>query len=138
MSSLDPSTMVWLIGLGGIFAGLALGYLLTMVATRVQRSRAQQSMRKDTEKAMQAERQRLRAVFNLISALNATLNYQRVLDTALDLSADALGKIKPTQERMVSAVLLFSEKEGGQPHLVVGSARRFTPADMRITIPGTS
>lgn len=138
MSSLDPSTMVWLIGLGGIFAGLALGYILTSTLARAQRNRFQQNTRKETEKAIQAERQRLRAVFNLISALNATLNYQRVLDTALDLSADALAKIKSTQERMVSAVMLFSENEGGPPHLAVGSARRFTPADMRITIPGTS
>lgn len=137
MSSLDPSTMVWLIGLGGIFAGLALGYLLTMLGTRVQRNRAQQSMRKDTEKAIQAERQRLRVIFNLISALNATLNYQRVLDTALDLSSDALGKIRATSERMVSAVLLYSETENGQPLLTVGTARRFTPADTRITLPGT-
>jgi signal transduction histidine kinase len=138
MSSLDPSTMVWLIGLGGILAGLSLGYLLTSIVTRAQRNQFQQNSRKETEKSIQAERQRLRAVYNLISALNATLNYQRVLDTALDLSSDALGKIKPSQERMVSAVLLFSENDGGQPHLSVGSARRFTPADMRITVTGTS
>ncbi len=130
--------MVWLIGVGGLVAGLALGYLLTSIATRAHRLRDQQNLRKETEKAIQAERQRMRAVFNLISALNATLNYQRVLDTALDLSADALGKMKSSPERMVSAALLFTESESGQPHLAVGSARRFTPADMRMTVPGTS
>ncbi|MFZ6026687.1 MAG: histidine kinase [Chloroflexota bacterium] len=97
----------------------------------------QQSLRKETEKAIQAERQRLRVIFNLISALNATLNYQRVLDTALDLSSDALGKIKATSERMFSAVLLFSETDNGQTQLTVGTARRLTPADTRITLPGT-
>jgi signal transduction histidine kinase len=54
------------------------------------------------------------------------------------LSLDALSKSNAAAERMVSAVLLFSYKEGGQAELTVGSARRFTPADMRITLPGTA
>jgi signal transduction histidine kinase len=84
------------------------------------------------------DRKRLREIYNLISTLTATLKYQRVLDTALDLSASVLvSPDKSTEtDRLVSAVLLFSETESGETELSVGSARRFTPADMRTVVPG--
>jgi len=55
-----------------------------------------------------------------------------VLDSALDLGFAALNP-DPDQaidDPLVSAVLLF---KGG--HLQVGSARRFTQADLRVTFP---
>ena len=77
------------------------------------------------------------AIFKLVSVLSATLNYQRVLETALDLSAEAIAEGDEQAQRMVSAVLLYSENESGNPELRVGSSRRFTQADMRISSPGT-
>ena len=77
------------------------------------------------------------SIFKLVSALSETLNYQRVLETALDLSAEAIAGGDEPAQRMVSAVLLYSENESGSQELRVGSARRFTPADMRISLPGT-
>jgi signal transduction histidine kinase len=78
------------------------------------------------------ERERLKAIYNITSTLNATLNYERVLDLALDVSNNALAKPGDTAApRMTSAVLLF---ETDQLH--VGSARRFTPADLRVMLPG--
>lgn len=84
------------------------------------------------------EREKRRAIFNLISALSASLNYQRVLDTALDLSASALTTQSVQADKLVSAVLLFAKQESRLPVLQVGSARRFTPADLRICLPGTN
>lgn len=86
--------------------------------------------------ARQAERERNQTIYNIISAMNASLNYQRVLDNALDLAYSTFANVEASGERMVSAVLLFSENENQTPLLRVGSARRFTPADMRITLPG--
>jgi signal transduction histidine kinase len=82
------------------------------------------------------ESERLRAIYELTSTLTATLNYQRVLDNVLDLSLSAVNPDQDTQPntRMISAVLLFSPED----KLEVGSARRFTPADMRTVLPGKS
>ena len=74
--------------------------------------------------------ERLRAIYNLTTTLTATLNYQRVLDSLLDISLTALN---PTpDDRSVSAVLLFSK----DAILEVGSARRLAPADFRVIVKG--
>jgi signal transduction histidine kinase len=76
----------------------------------------------------------MRAIYELISTLTATLSYKRVLDSALDLGYTALSpdSDENTNEPLVSAVLLFRD---GQLH--VGSARRFTIADTRILFDGS-
>ena len=80
----------------------------------------------------------LSAIFKLIAELNASLNYQRVLDKALDLSRGAIGGKAAARDQFVSAVLLYSQRESGDPRLQVGSARRFSQADMRVSLPGTA
>ncbi len=77
------------------------------------------------------ERQRARTVFRLAAELNATLNYERVLDMALDLSVRALASGDPEDDRLLSALLLF---EDGQ--LYVASARRLAPPDWRAVLSG--
>lgn len=69
----------------------------------------------------------------MTGTLTGTLNYQRVLESALDVSRTALS---PTPEagpddRLVAAVLLFSGEQ-----LNVGSARGFTGADLRSQFAG--
>lgn len=80
----------------------------------------------------------LSAIFKLIAELNASLNYQRVLDKALDLSSGAIGGKVAARDQLVSAVLLYSQRESGDPQMRVGSARRFSQADMRVSLPGTA
>ena len=77
---------------------------------------------------------RLRAVSNMISTLTSTLNYKRVIDSTLDLSLSALNSDPDDQpdDRLIGAVLMFSKEES----LEVASARRFTPADLGIVLPG--
>lgn len=82
------------------------------------------------------EDERRHAIFNLISALSASLNMQRVLDTALDLSTSALLTLGAAADQLFSAILLFKVTESGQAELQVGSARRLTPADQRVRLPG--
>ncbi len=69
----------------------------------------------------------------MTSTLSSTLNYQRVLDNALDLSTTALADPNHPADHVVTAVLLFQDDE-----LVVGSARRFTRPDMRAHLPGNA
>ena len=86
----------------------------------------------------QTEQERRQAIYKLISALSATLNYNRVLETALDLSASTLYTPESPTEKLVSAVLMFQPSENGQNQMGVISARRFTNSDMRVTLPGKS
>ncbi len=86
------------------------------------------------QKKLRVDNERLRAVYSLTSTLLTTLNYQRVLECVLDLSLSALNTDleASADERLVCAVLLFAKGE----NLTVGSARRFTPADMRVVLNG--
>lgn len=119
---------------------LGIGIILGSLSQRIneilsQAIKEQNAAQRENERK---ERERRRSIYNLISALNASLNYQRVLDTALDLSTSALSLPKAATDRLVSAVLLFSGNGEKTAELHIGSARRFTSADLRITLPGTS
>lgn len=118
-----------------LILGSALGYVSQQAYNEVQRERKQVIQAR--ERQQRIENDRLRAIYNLSSALTATLSYKRVIDAALDLSVNALHVEEtdpaeaanvPAENGLVSAVLLFNGQE-----LLVGSARRFTQADMRAT-----
>ena len=113
--------------------GVASGLIGRFGMKRLRKSR---QVRLDAEeRRRRAETERLRAIYELTSTLTATLSYKRVLDSALDLGYNALNpSIDPDEdreERLVSAVLLFKGDE-----LRVGSARRFTNADLRAVLNG--
>jgi signal transduction histidine kinase len=121
-----------------VFFGLTL--LFSYLSRRIKEAQIsiQQTQISAHREIEQAEQERRRLVYNLVSALNSTLNYQRVLDTALDMSATALTSLNAPADKLVSSVLLFMKNDNNQTELHVGSARRFTPSDMRITLPGAS
>jgi signal transduction histidine kinase len=126
-------------------AGVAVLVLGIFIGMRIKRSsgkggekKGTQNTRRENERGTYVEKGRLQNIFDLISSLTATLNYQRVMDTALDLSATALGTPTAPAEHLVSAVLLYSPPvEGRQAQLTVEASRRFTPADARSVLPGT-
>ncbi|HEY3312937.1 MAG TPA: histidine kinase [Anaerolineales bacterium] len=129
-----------LLGIGAVLATLLLGALFGILSQRaynqLQNERKDQIARR--EKQQKVDTDRLRAIYNLTSTLTTTLSYERVLDAALDLSVSALhveevdpnSKTIPADSGFSSAVLLFRSDQ-----LVVGSARRFTQADLRATFP---
>jgi signal transduction histidine kinase len=84
-------------------------------------------------KAREQERDRMQAFYDLTTTLSATLNYQTVLNTALDLGAKAMDDHPESAEKMVSAFLLFDEDQ-----LKVGQSRRMGPTDQRVVLPGSS
>lgn len=85
-----------------------------------------------------SDQERRRAIFNLLSALSSTLNYQRVLDTAVEMSASALLPFDPTAAQLVSAAFLFQKAEPEETVLALASATGIAQADFRTTLPGTS
>ncbi|MDH3944778.1 MAG: histidine kinase, partial [Anaerolineae bacterium] len=77
------------------------------------------------------EEERLNTILRILMTLNTSLNYKKILDLALDLSAEAMIDPEEGEDRLVSAFLLYDASG-----LYVGSARRFTPADLRAVVPG--
>lgn len=82
-------------------------------------------------KQRQDELEHLRSVLQITGTLNASLNYERVQELALDLGATALGKTAGRAGRQVSALLIL--EEGG---LRVAAARGFPHADLRVQLAG--
>lgn len=122
---------------GGFTLGMGLffGYISQQVIRQLRVMRQQQIAAR--ERQQHVETDRMRALFQVTSTLTATLNYKRVLDSALELSVSVLhvddaqtGKETPLDDRLTSAFLLFSAEQ-----LMVGSSRRFTTADQRLFFP---
>ncbi|MBN1965971.1 MAG: GAF domain-containing protein, partial [Anaerolineae bacterium] len=81
---------------------------------------------------LRTAREQARAIYEMASTLSATLNYQQVLDAALDLGVLGLREMGPNV-RLVSTVLLFDKDSG---YLKVANARRLTRADVEKRVPG--
>jgi signal transduction histidine kinase len=78
-----------------------------------------------------SEADRLLAIYDLTTTLSASLNYERVLDSALDITQRALLEPDLPTDLLVGAVLLFNGTD-----FSIGSARRFTRADFHARLPG--
>lgn len=122
-SALEPTGVRMAVALA---LGATLGTAMAMLVGGLRRRR--KAWLAADEAQHRAENQRLRAIYDLTSALTATLSYKRVLDAALDLSYSALNPIPdaPGPDRLVGAMLLF---KGGR--LQIEASRRFTAADSR-------
>jgi hypothetical protein len=95
------------------------------------------SARRETIRTKRLEEDKMREIYKDLATMTSTLNYQRVLDIALDLSMQALGDAGEPAPKLISAVLLFSNtsEAGKEPELYVGAARRFIRTDMSATFP---
>lgn len=114
-----------------VAVSLVFGFLGRRLMVHMRKNRALWMDAEEKKHAIQNER--MRAIYELTSTLSSTLSYKRVLDSALDMGAATLnpdpeGSIS---DPLVGVVMLFN---GGK--LRIGSARRFTSADMRITFEG--
>lgn len=76
------------------------------------------------------------SIYEIVSALSATLNFDRILETALDASASALSNFGNPEDRLVCAVLLYSSNPDESGQLTIEASRRLTPTDMRVSLPG--
>ena len=122
------SSLAIIVSVSMVLLSLLFGFLGKRMIIRIRQNRSQFLDSEEKKRAVQTER--MRAIYELTSELSSTLSYKRVLDSALDMSAAVLN---PDPEQLVSdplvgMVMLFS---GGKLH--IGSARRLTSADMRVT-----
>ncbi len=132
--ALHPATdQLLILGLLALFhltLGLAFGVLGRNLFNELRRL-YQQRLKAEGERRRR-ENERLRTIYELSTTLTSTLSYQRVLESILDMAAAALDPDNEQEvaNQLVSAVLLF--KDG---LLTVGTARRFTQADLRVALP---
>ena len=124
----------WIALLGGgiIATSVLMGVLsrLLMIFVRQNYQRLQATRREGEKRAQRQERERLQAFYGMVETLSASINYQVVLDTTLDLSAAIVGET--AAEGLVSAVLLFSESG-----LSIEASRKMSAADQRQQLAGS-
>lgn len=134
---LRSGSLIWLLlsALGLLVLGSFFGFISQQMINQLRQMRIRQN--EERERQQHVETERMRAIYRLSSTLTATLSYKRVLDMALEISTSALHvdddkkeQTTPKDDRLISGVLLFDGEE-----LVVGSARRFPQADLRMTFP---
>ncbi len=126
--------MIAVVGLACLAIGGFLGYYLQRAAGNKDADPSSRGRRKWGGLNLgQSDRDRINAIYTMTATLSSTLNYQKVLDNALDLSTTALADPDHPADHVVSAVMLFQEDE-----LAVGSARRFTRPDLRVQLPGNT
>jgi signal transduction histidine kinase len=108
--------------------GVIFGFIGRSLMNNMRKNRALWVDAEEKKRAIQNER--MRAIYELTSTLSSTLSYKRVLDSALDMSAAALNPDveEAVSDPLVGVVMLFNSGK-----LRIGSARRFTSADMRVT-----
>jgi signal transduction histidine kinase len=117
---------------------LAVGIVLTVFFRYFPASTYTQHPNNSRDLASKKDRERQRVIYKLISDLSATLNYQRVLETALDLSASALAELEAPTEHFVRAVLLFVQNDGEATELHVAAARNLSPTDLKLKLAGAA
>lgn len=134
---MDTTVEQVLLLLAMLLTGTLLGYLSYRVIHSSGISRLTRRPH-PSQSAEQSERERSLALFQLIATMGATLHYQKVLEAALDLSSTVLTTSDDVSDRLYSAFFLFTpdDSEPGKMVLEVGSARRFTAADLRIKLDG--
>ena len=116
-----PNTLM--LGLTAIFA-TAINARVRGIVNDTRRGEENTELRR-----LRSSREQARAIFEMASTLSATLNYQHILDSVLDVSALGLKEIGPTSTTMISAVLLFSSSG-----LHVAASRHLTSRDERLVL----
>lgn len=88
-----------------LFSGLTISYIGSKIKTELSEERRTHD--KQAQSQIKAAHQRVRLIFELASTLSATLNHERVLQAALDISQTGLRELVDRDISQVQMVLLF-------------------------------
>lgn len=117
-----------------LLACVGIYYLSTQFSHSKVEIEAHPTAPKPADQEIEAERRK--ALYQIISTLSSTLNYQMVVDKALDMSSQALFTSDQSENKLVSAVFIYQHNQKEMPRLQVISARHFTPTDKRVQLEG--
>jgi signal transduction histidine kinase len=117
------------------FVLLLAGLAISRIGTRIKQAliEEREHHEKQAQGEVEAAHQRTRLIFELASTLSATLNYERVLEAALDVSNAGLREFFADKEGLnqVGMILLF----GMDQTLYVAKARGISTQDERARFP---
>ncbi|HVO41279.1 MAG TPA: GAF domain-containing sensor histidine kinase [Aggregatilineales bacterium] len=82
---------------------------------------------------LRAERERVRGIYEMASTLSANLDYEKVLDAALDVGVLGLRDMGQAV-RLIGMVLMYRNDE--RKELIVVTSRRLTRSDEQVTLQG--
>jgi signal transduction histidine kinase len=120
--------------INGIILLLA-GGALSQVGVRIKQAliSEREKQKHETQTALESAHQKVRLIFELASTLSATLNYERVLEAALDVSNAGLREFFSGDKEItqVGLILLF----GMDQTLYVAKARGISTQDERLRLP---
>ncbi len=117
-------------GLILLLAGGGVSYIGTRIRQQLNTERHRQDLAAQT--AIESAHQKVRLIFELASTLSATLNYERVLDAALDVTQAGLEEFVGANVRQVQVIMLF----GLDHKLLVATSRGLTMQDKRLRLSG--
>jgi len=128
----EPIQAALLVALLMLALGALFGWIGGNLMQRLRRLRDSRRLEEDGRRRSQADR--LRAIYEHTSMLSSTLNYKRVLDSALDLASSSIGEDAngSAEQELVGAALLF---QGGR--LQIGSASGLPSIDLKLTFDGS-
>jgi len=136
ISSVDFLIMISLTGFTALIIGGGIGYLI--FSENKKEPQNEPKPEPAPEKPQKSvDNTRMRKMYQLITDLTTTLNYERVLEKSLDAALVALSLADHSTDQLVSAVLLFSEDNKVDPvDLYVAYSRGLPRTDQQRTTPG--
>ncbi|MBN1260928.1 MAG: GAF domain-containing protein [Anaerolineae bacterium] len=114
---------------------LLAGGSVSFIGNRIKQTLTVEQSRQEAlaQAAIEAAHQKVRLIFELASTLSATLNYERVLDAALDVSNAGFEELIGAKSPQVQIILLF----GMDQSLYVATSRGLTIQDKKVRLPAT-
>jgi signal transduction histidine kinase len=130
-SNIPQMLVASLVGLNLAMA-LISGALSYPLLKRLRQSyQSLQRQRRESEQRVQLqERNRMKALFSMVEAFSATLNYQTVLQSTLDISTSALGVNNEQTQYLLRGFLLFTGH-----NLRLSASRGFPVRDQNLELP---
>ncbi len=117
---------------------LVSGVVISYIGVRIRQTLTEERERRETQarKMLESAHRRVRLIFELASTLSATLNYERVLSAALDVSYAGLRQFLPPgveEVKQVQLIMLFGLDE----QLFIATSRGLSYAEERLRFPAT-
>ncbi len=110
---------------------------VTVVAALLGRAEHERALRREEEadEQFRLASEQVKAIYELTGNLSATLNYERVLESVLDIGIMGLKEIDPQMDRPAGMVLLFKDAEEGRK-LYIAAYRNLTDKEAEQLLPG--
>ncbi len=128
--------------LGGLYqVGLNSLFLLGVACVSGLLNRQQKATLERVEstelQSLRRANERAKAIYEMASTLSATLNYERVLTTMLNMSMMSLTEMTSSDDSLVGFILLF-EEEGNPERLKVQAGHNIPRSDEKRVVSGQS